>query len=78
MTQSSNEASDVPVCACGCGTPLRVRFVQGHDARFTSQLIADARQGAITRTKAISIARYYSDGLATKVEHALRTRGGQK
>ena len=32
-------------CGCGCGAPVRRRFLPGHDAKLKSQLLADWRQG---------------------------------
>jgi hypothetical protein len=33
------------LCACGCGEPVRRRFLPGHDAKLRSRLLAQARAG---------------------------------
>jgi hypothetical protein len=34
-------------CECGCGQPVRNRFMPGHDARLKSRLVREARAGDI-------------------------------
>lgn len=33
-------------CACGCGRPVRRRFLPGHDAKLKSRLVKEARSGS--------------------------------
>lgn len=41
---------DTPrLCECGCGRPVRRRFLPGHDARLRSRLLRGARAGAAAR-----------------------------
>lgn len=32
-------------CRCGCGSPVKNRFLPGHDAKLKSRLVKDARSG---------------------------------
>ncbi len=41
---------DTPrLCECGCGRPVRRRFLPGHDARLRSRLLNEARAGVTAR-----------------------------
>jgi hypothetical protein len=41
---------DTPgLCECGCGLPVRRRFLPGHDARLRSRLLREARAGVAAR-----------------------------
>src|SRR6266498_3032490 len=41
---------DTPrLCECGCGHPVRRRFLPGHDARLRSRLLVEARVGMRAR-----------------------------
>lgn len=41
---------DTPrLCECGCGRPVRRRFLPGHDARLRSRLLKEARAGSAAR-----------------------------
>lgn len=42
-TQTPETATNT--CLCGCGSAVRNRFAQGHDARFKGQLLAAAKAG---------------------------------
>jgi hypothetical protein len=37
------------LCECGCGRPVRRRFLPGHDARLRSRLVREARAGSAAR-----------------------------
>ncbi len=37
------------LCECGCGRPVRRRFLPGHDAKLRSRLVAEARAGDAAR-----------------------------
>lgn len=37
------------LCECGCGAPVRRRFLPGHDARLKSALLRDLRAGEAAR-----------------------------
>jgi predicted nuclease with RNAse H fold len=37
------------LCACGCGSPVRRRFLPGHDARLKTRLVGQVRQGEAAR-----------------------------
>ena len=39
----------VRLCECGCGDPVRRRFLPGHDARLKSRLLAAVREGEAAR-----------------------------
>jgi hypothetical protein len=39
------------LCECGCGTPVRRRFLPGHDSRLRARLVAEARTGSAARTE---------------------------
>lgn len=61
-------------CYCGCGQNRRTRstlFAPGHDARFASNLIKDARADRITEHEAITRATDVSVKLGRKVSDAL-------
>lgn len=34
------------VCGCGCGRPVKRRFLPGHDAKLKSRLVKEARDGS--------------------------------
>ncbi|HYT30120.1 MAG TPA: hypothetical protein VEN82_05035, partial [Actinomycetota bacterium] len=38
------------LCECGCGAPVRRRFLPGHDSRLRARLVAEARAGSAART----------------------------
>jgi Protein of unknown function (DUF429) len=42
-------AADPRLCECGCGSPVRRRFLPGHDARLRSRLLTEARTGETAR-----------------------------
>jgi hypothetical protein len=44
-------AAEPRLCECGCGTPVRKRFVPGHAARLRGRLLAEARAGAAARAE---------------------------
>jgi Protein of unknown function (DUF429) len=37
------------LCECGCGRPVRRRFLPGHDARLRARLLKEARAGVTAR-----------------------------
>jgi hypothetical protein len=39
------------LCECGCGAPVRRRFLPGHDSRLRSRLVAEARGGRAARAE---------------------------
>jgi hypothetical protein len=39
------------LCECGCGTPVRKRFVPGHAARLRARLLLEARAGGAARAE---------------------------
>jgi predicted nuclease with RNAse H fold len=41
----SPRSAEARVCECGCGAPVRRRFLPGHDARLKSRLLKDLRAG---------------------------------
>lgn len=45
----ARRAAEPRLCECGCGTPVRKRFVPGHAARLRGRLLAEARAGAAAR-----------------------------
>jgi hypothetical protein len=42
-------AADPRLCECGCGSPVRRRFLPGHDGRLRSRLLTEARAGDAAR-----------------------------
>jgi len=49
--RQARPAADPRLCECGCGSPVRRRFLPGHDARLRSRLLADARTGDAARAE---------------------------
>jgi hypothetical protein len=47
--REARPAPEPRLCECGCGTPVRKRFVPGHAARLRGRLLAEARAGAAAR-----------------------------
>jgi len=43
------------MCECGCGRPVRRRFLPGHDAKLLSRLLAEARAGEDARKELIRL-----------------------
>jgi hypothetical protein len=41
----SPRSAEARLCECGCGAPVRRRFLPGHDARLKSRLLKDLRAG---------------------------------
>jgi hypothetical protein len=39
------------LCECGCGLPVRRRFLPGHDAKLRADLVRQARAGAAARER---------------------------
>ena len=49
--RQARPAADPRLCECGCGSPVRRRFLPGHDARLRSRLLAQARAGDAARAE---------------------------
>jgi len=47
--RQARAAADPRLCECGCGSPVRRRFLPGHDARLRARLMAEARTGDAAR-----------------------------
>ena len=50
-------ATGVRICACGCGIPVRRRWVVGHDGRYMGELLRDWRE-ARTETERSEVDMY--------------------
>jgi hypothetical protein len=53
---------DTPrLCLCGCGRPVRRRFLPGHDAKLKSRLLRDVRAGAAAHSLLVELGWSRSD-----------------
>lgn len=62
------------LCACGCGATVARQFKPGHDARFLGALVRAARNGEMSKARAIAAARKVSPALGAKAESRLAAK----